>query len=86
MTSHTIFSDAYSSTAVYTLAFSPNAEYLASGSQDSCLHVWSLKEGKVVKTYRGRSAIYSVSWNKEGDKVAAGFSDGYVCILDFRKL
>ncbi|XP_028772604.1 WD40 repeat-containing protein HOS15-like isoform X2 [Neltuma alba] len=69
---------------VYSIAFSPNGEYLASGSMDKCMHIWSLKEGKIVKTYTGNGGIFEVSWNKDGDKVAACFSNNIVCVLDFR--
>ncbi|XP_078442400.1 WD40 repeat-containing protein HOS15-like [Wolffia australiana] len=70
---------------VYSIAFSPNGEYLASGSVDQCLYVWSLKEGKLIKTFRGGGGIFEVCWNKEGDKIAACFSDNTVCVVDFRK-
>ncbi|KAJ7966560.1 F-box-like/WD repeat-containing protein [Quillaja saponaria] len=69
---------------VYSVAFSPNSEYLASGSMDKCLHIWSMKEGKIVKTYVGNGGIFEVCWNKEGDKVAACFANNIVCVLDFR--
>ncbi|XP_077225009.1 WD-40 repeat family protein [Tasmannia lanceolata] len=69
---------------VYSLAFSPNGEYLASGSLDRSIHIWSVREGKVVKTYRGGGGIFEVCWNKEGDKIAACFSNNTVCVLDFR--
>ncbi|XP_071733299.1 WD40 repeat-containing protein HOS15-like [Rutidosis leptorrhynchoides] len=69
---------------VYSVAFSPNGEYLASGSLDKCLHIWSVKEAKVVKTYTGSGGIFEVCWNKEGDKIGACFSNNVVCILDFR--
>ncbi|XXG57012.1 hypothetical protein AAC387_Pa03g4282 [Persea americana] len=69
---------------VYAVAFSPNAEYLASGSLDRCVHIWSMKEGKIVKTYKGGGGIFEVCWNKEGDKIAACFSDSTVCVMDFR--
>ncbi|XP_068653834.1 WD40 repeat-containing protein HOS15-like [Aristolochia californica] len=69
---------------VYSLAFSPNGEYLASGSLDKSIHIWSMKDFKVVKTYRGSGGIFEVCWNKEGDKIAASFSNNNVCVLDFR--
>ncbi|KAJ0982079.1 hypothetical protein J5N97_010334 [Dioscorea zingiberensis] len=45
---------------VYSVAFSPNAEYLASGSLDQCVHIWSVKEGKIVKTYTGGGGIFEI--------------------------
>ena len=69
---------------VYSVAFSPNGEYLASGSLDKSMHIWSLKESKIVKTYTGNGGIFEVSWNKEGDKIAACFANNTVCVLDFR--
>ncbi|XP_061371346.1 WD40 repeat-containing protein HOS15-like isoform X2 [Gastrolobium bilobum] len=69
---------------VYSIAFSPNGEYLASGSMDKYMHIWSVKEGKIVKTYAGNGGIFEVSWSKDGDKVAACFSNNIVCVLDFR--
>ncbi|GKU94831.1 hypothetical protein SLEP1_g8268 [Rubroshorea leprosula] len=69
---------------VYSVAFSPNGEYLASGSLDRSMHIWSLKEGKIVKTYTGNGGIFEVSWNKEGDKIAACFANNTVCVLDFK--
>ncbi|KAK6923101.1 LIS1 homology motif [Dillenia turbinata] len=69
---------------VYSVAFSPNGQYLASGSLDKSMIVWSLKEGKIVKTYGGQGGIFEVCWNKEGDKIAACFANNTVCVLDFR--
>ncbi|XP_010906242.1 WD40 repeat-containing protein HOS15 [Elaeis guineensis] len=69
---------------VYSVAFSPNGEYIASGSLDQCLHIWSVREGRVLKTYRGGGGIFEVCWNREGDKIAACFSNNTVCVMDFR--
>ncbi|GER36267.1 WD-40 repeat family protein, partial [Striga asiatica] len=67
---------------VYSVAFSPNGEYLASGSLDKCLHVWSVKEARIVKTFSGNGGIFEVCWNKEGNKIAACFANNVVCVLD----
>ncbi|XP_076914660.1 WD40 repeat-containing protein HOS15-like [Bidens hawaiensis] len=69
---------------VYSVAFSPNGEYLASRSLDKCMHIWSVKEARVVRTYEGSGGIFEVCWNKEGDKIGACFSNNVVCVLDFR--
>ncbi|KAG0465865.1 hypothetical protein HPP92_020029 [Vanilla planifolia] len=69
---------------VYSVAFSPNGQFLASGSLDQCLHIWSVKDGKLMKTYSGGGGIFEVCWNKEGDKIAACFSNNTVCVIDFR--
>jgi len=68
---------------VYSVAFSPNGEYLASGSFDRCLHIWSVKDGSLIKTYKGSGGIFEVCWNNKGDKVAACFSNNTVCVVDF---
>ncbi|KAL6572481.1 hypothetical protein OROMI_013439 [Orobanche minor] len=69
---------------VYSVAFSPNGEYLASGSLDKCMHVWSVKEARILKTFSGSGGIFEVCWNKEGNKIAACFANNVVCVLDFR--
>ncbi|XP_016507207.1 WD40 repeat-containing protein HOS15 isoform X1 [Nicotiana tabacum] len=69
---------------VYSVAFSPNSEYLATGSLDRCLNIWSVKEAKIIKTYSGNGGIFEVCWNKEGNKVAACFADNVVCVFDVR--
>ncbi|KAI3794110.1 hypothetical protein L1987_36737 [Smallanthus sonchifolius] len=51
--------------AVFSLSFSPKGEYLASGSMDKLMNIWSVKDGKILKTYFGNGSISQVSWNKE---------------------
>ncbi|XP_074375141.1 WD40 repeat-containing protein HOS15-like [Apium graveolens] len=70
--------------AVYSMAFSPDGEYLASGSKDNSLNIWSVRTGKIVKSYAGKGIVFEVSWNKEGDKVAACNNRNEVFVLDFR--
>ena len=69
---------------VYSVAFSSDGQYLASGSFDKCLHIWSVKDGSLIKTYRGQGGIFEVCWNAAGTKVAACFSDNTVSVMDVR--
>lgn len=69
---------------VVSVAFSPNGDYLASGSFDNRINVWSVKEARIVKMYTGNGVIFQVCWNKEGDRIAAGLATGEVCVFDLR--
>ncbi|XP_063945049.1 WD40 repeat-containing protein HOS15 isoform X2 [Daucus carota subsp. sativus] len=70
--------------AVYSIAFSPDGEYLASGCKDKSIHIWSVKTGKIVKSFKADGSIFEVCWNKEGDKVAACTNRKTVLVMDFR--
>ena len=38
---------------VYSVVFSPNGEYLASGSADNTIGVWRVSSGERIKTLKG---------------------------------
>lgn len=71
---------------VYSLDFSPNGEFLATGSFDRCINIWRVKDGRLLKKFRGDGGIFEVTWNPAGDKVAGCFSSNTVSVIDLRTL
>ena len=69
--------------SVYSVAFSPSGEFLASGSLAGQLYIWKVKEGQHVKSFKGKGDIFEVAWNKEETRVAACFSSNVVSVIDF---
>jgi len=77
---------------VYTIAFSPYGDYLASGSLGGQLNVWSVSTGKLLKTFlspvhgnTGAADIFEVAWNAAGDRLAAT-STNAVTVIDVRMM
>ncbi|TPX35648.1 hypothetical protein SmJEL517_g01965 [Synchytrium microbalum] len=66
---------------IYGLSFSPGGLFLATGSQDGTIKVWSMKDGSLLKNVDAQGLIYDIAWNSRGDKLAAIFSNiGHVMI------
>lgn len=70
--------------SVYSVAFSPSGDYLASGSLAGQLYVWRVKDGKHIKNFKGKGDIFEVAWNKEESRIAACFSSNVVNVIDFK--
>ena len=77
---------------VYSIAFSPDGNYIASGSFDKMMCVWSIREGRMVRRWEAEGSIFEVDWNASGDKLAACYSKvegssaegGNVAVIDWR--
>lgn len=69
--------------SVYSVAFSPSGDFLASGSLAGQMYIWLIEEGRHVKSYKGKGDIFEVAWNKEESLVAACFSSNVVAVIDF---
>jgi transducin (beta)-like 1 len=69
--------------SVYSVAFSPSGDYLASGSLAGQLYIWEVVGSQYVKSYKGKGDIFEVAWNKEETRVAACFSSNVVAVIDF---
>lgn len=52
---------------VYTIAISPNAKLIASGSYDQTVRLWDVKKGKEIATLKGhQSYVDSVAFSPDG--------------------
>ena len=69
---------------IYSIEFSPNGEFLASGSLDHWLFVWSVKDGRLIKSFYGGGGVTDISWNKSSDKIAVTYVNKIVCVLDLK--
>eukprot|EP00884_Botryococcus_braunii_P016585 jgi/Botrbrau1/360/Bobra.110_2s0018.1 len=69
---------------LYSVAFSPSGQLIATGSFDKFVHIWDTHNGSLVKSYKGSGGIFEVCWNRTGDQVAACFSSKTVVVLDLR--
>jgi WD40 repeat protein len=57
------------------VTFSPNGKFLASGSEDGIVNIWSVSDGRLVKSLRtnkaGVGSVSSLAFNADGNFLAA---------------
>jgi WD40 repeat protein len=59
-----------------SVTFSPDGKYLASGSWDNTVKLWSVESQKEVTTLQGHSeSVLSIAFSPVGNYLASGSSD-----------
>jgi len=61
---------------VFSVSFSPDGQYIVSGSKDFSVRVWSAESGELVRTLEGHTAVvHSVSFSPDGQYIVSGSKD-----------
>ena len=69
--------------AVYSITYSPDGNYLASGSADKTIKIWDVASGKCILTIPSDSGtVYTVAYSPDGKILASGGYDGSVKFWD----
>ena len=69
---------------VYSVAFSADGEWLASGGEDGTVRVYRVQDGSMRWKKRHAEAVYSVAFSCDGSQVASGGYDRMVQLWEAR--
>jgi len=70
---------------VNAVCFSPDGQWLASGSFDGAVRLWAARTGKFTATLRGHvGAVYQLCWSSDSRLLASGSKDSTVKVWEVR--
>lgn len=71
---------------VVSLTISEDGNYMASGSSDGIIGIWSLKNGQGVRVRGHRDGVYGLSFSPSGNQLVSASYDSAVRIWDMSSL
>ena len=64
---------------VFSLAYSPDGQTLASGSLDNTIKLWNARTGNLLQTFTGHfKSFWSLAYSPDGQTLASGTKDGTI--------
>jgi WD40 repeat protein len=70
---------------IWSIAFSPNGEFLATGDLDSKLCLWQVKDGKQLLNLKGHSHwVLSIAFSLDSQTMISGGSDNQIKVWDVK--
>jgi WD40 repeat protein len=60
---------------VYFLAFSPDGQQIASGSDDGTVDVWDVRTSRLLRSFKASSRIFTIAFSPDGQKLATSSAD-----------
>ena len=74
------------STCIFTVAFSPNGNNLASGGENGKIVLWDISTGQPIKSFNGLSgSILSIVFSPNGEYLAYGCTDNNIYMWSVKK-
>lgn len=71
------------SSDLHALAFTPNGQFLVTGSADGSVIIWDRKTGQQIRTLVGRAKLVNaVAVSSQGDRILSGSFDGTAILWD----
>ncbi len=70
---------------ISSVAFSPDGQSIASGSNDKTIRLWDLQGSQIGKPFEGHTGnVYSVAFSPDGQSIVSGSKDKTIRLWDLR--